>query len=80
VRPRADGGTNDASNLLTCCDECNEARGGSSPEAFAYELAAGGVDASEASADELDARVIETLERVIDALTAPLPDEPTSPA
>jgi 5-methylcytosine-specific restriction endonuclease McrA len=65
VRPRADGGSNDASNLLTACDECNTQRGDLGPAEFAHVLAV--------ERGRFEDFEIEILERVIHALTAPLP-------
>lgn len=74
VVPRTEGGTNDASNLLTCCDECNRNRGNTKPAAWAYELAAGDRDADEMCAVDVETFVINVLERALLALTTPLPD------
>lgn len=74
VKPRDEGGTNDASNLVTCCDECNEFRGTTTPVAWAYELAAGGLDTAETDAVAVEAFVIDVLERALAAVTTPLPE------
>lgn len=69
VIPRELGGSNDASNLVTCCDECNPKRGTKTPPTFAHELAAKQYINAHNIADE----TLEILTRVYAALVAPLP-------
>ncbi len=50
VTPHSKGGTNDATNLITCCHRCNSARGNRSVAAFSRDVATylgNGVDAGE---------------------------------
>ena len=39
IKPLAKGGTNQSSNLLTCCNRCNNARGRRSIAMFARDIA-----------------------------------------
>jgi 5-methylcytosine-specific restriction endonuclease McrA len=66
VVPRNEGGTNDPSNLLTACVQCNEARGALSVLQFVTRR-------SRSWRRHFWHHVVETLERVIHALSAPLP-------
>lgn len=50
VQPHSHGGTNDASNLVTCCKKCNSSRGNRELEAFVTAVAGyinHGIDASD---------------------------------
>lgn len=67
VIPRSEGGTNEASNLITACGVCNDSRGTLSVLQFARKLW------RETSGIDFWIHVSEVLDRVIHATSAPLP-------
>jgi hypothetical protein len=66
------GGTNDASNLLTSCMQCNDERGELSALAFASKLARAKALAATATLDREAIYRAEILERCLRCLDAPL--------
>lgn len=68
LKPNSKGGTNDATNLVTCCHRCNSSRGNRGQVAFAKTVAA--YLNHGAKADKILAHVQRTTRRVLDIQAA----------